>query len=144
MQRNTKPTTKLLQEPPIKGIEPLYQQIADSMEESIPEEWSTAWMYAIVYSSHYLYLAEYMTPSSTTPKSYATGRAARRGIESMREEFSRSGKPLWCQAVFVLQSDGKFNLKWGYDCGGDGFARWDDSEDDFARIEKMRKFRDQE
>ncbi|MBL8816783.1 MAG: hypothetical protein JNL58_12185 [Planctomyces sp.] len=42
--------------------------------------------------------------------------------------FKGAGKPLWGRASFELTSNGKFNMKWGYeDCDNDGYAIFDEA-----------------
>ena len=43
----------------IEGIEALYQQIADSIVEAIPESWSTAKVEAIFFADSITFEAEY-------------------------------------------------------------------------------------
>ena len=44
----------------IDGVEAFYEQIANSMIETIPEEWSTASFQAIFYPDGSVYEAEYI------------------------------------------------------------------------------------
>lgn len=120
----------------MEGIEALYQQIAESIQQAIPEPWSVAWMEAIFFTEHISYFAEYIPDKGCMPKSFATGRLGRRAFEEMRELFRQSGKPLWCRVRFEIHSGGKFNMKWGYDdCDENGFARFDEQ----VELERKRK-----
>ncbi len=111
----------------IEGIETVYQQIADSIDESIHEPWSVAWMEGVFFTEHTSYSAEYQPQAGGPPKSFASGRNGRRAFERLRELFKNAGKPLWCRARFELHSNGKFNMNWNYeDCDQNGFARFDE------------------
>jgi hypothetical protein len=123
----------------IAGIDRLYQQIAGSIQGSIPGQWEVAWIDAIFYSEHTFYSAEYVTREGGASISFATDRAARLAFVELREMFRQAGKPLWCRARFQIYSDGRFNMKWGYDdCDENGFARFDEE----AELKRMRDLLD--
>jgi hypothetical protein len=111
----------------IDGIEPLYQQIAESIQEAIPEPWAVAWIDAIFYSEHVFYSGEFAPTSENKPKSFATGRIGRKAFVAIREKFREAGRPLWCRARFEVFSDGRFKMNLGYvDCDEAGNAKFDE------------------
>ncbi len=122
----------------IDGIEQFYQRIAESVQENIPEPWFTAWIDAIFFSDHAFYSGEYMTDEGCSPKSFATGREARRAFVDLRDLFKQARQPVWCKARFMIQSNGQFNMKWHYDdCDENGFARFDEE----TELKRMRALR---
>jgi hypothetical protein len=119
----------------IEGIEPLYQQIADSIQDAIEEPWSSAWIDAIFYSEHTRYSGEYLVEGGT-PQSFPTTLEGERAFERIRELFIQAGKPVWCRARFEIHADGRFNMNWGYDdCDEHGYAIFDEE----AELKRMRE-----
>ncbi len=120
----------------VGGIEPFFQEIADSIQEAIQEPWSMASMEAIFFTEHISYIGEYQPSAGGTTKTFATLRAGRNAFVEIREKFRAAGKPLWGRARFEIQSDGNFKLNWGHDdCDENGFARFDEE----AELERMKK-----
>ena len=114
----------------IPGIEPLYQQIAESIENAIPEDWNTAKMDAVFFPDSSQYRGEYTRASDGVARSFTTTLAGERAFREIRKLFKESDQPMWGRASFELQSKGKFNMKWGYDdCDENGFARFDEEEE---------------
>jgi hypothetical protein len=99
----------------IEGIEQLYQAIAESIEQAIPDDWTTARMEAVFYPGSSDYVGEYIRKADGKVRAFSTGRLGERAFREIRKKFKEAGKPLWGQAIFELHSDGKFNMKWGYD-----------------------------
>src|SRR5437016_2475189 len=99
----------------IDGIEPLYQEIAESMVNAIPEDWSTAKFEAILYSGSSTYEAEYTRKTDGVVRGFQPADGGSRAFRQIRKMFEEAGKPLWGRACFELHSDGRFNMKWGYD-----------------------------
>lgn len=109
----------------IEGIEPFYQRIAEAIQEAIPEEWATAKMDVIFYPGSSIYEGEFIRKSDGMLLSFETPDDAGRAFRELRKLFKASGKPLWGQACFELDADGKFNMKWGYEnCDADGNTRF--------------------
>lgn len=114
----------------IEGIEPLYQQIADSIQEAIPEEWATAKMEAVFFPDAIDYYGEYTRQADGISRGFATILSGERAFREIRKRFKDAGQPLWGRACFELDAGGKFNLKWGYDdCDEDGNAHFDEEEE---------------
>jgi hypothetical protein len=114
----------------IPGIEPLYQEIAESMLASIPEEWSTATFDVLFFSHSTAFEAEYTRKADGLARSFAPPRNGRRAFQRLRQLFKDAGKPLWGRATFELRPDGQFNIKWGYDnCDAQGNALFDEDEE---------------
>jgi hypothetical protein len=122
----------------IPGIEPLYQRIAESIQGAISEDWSTAKMDAVFYSDSITYLGEYVTPCGVL-KDFGTSRDGQRAFRELRQKFADAGKPLWGQACFELNANGKFDLKLGYiNCDENGDTIFDELEER-QRLEERRK-----
>lgn len=124
----------------IDGIEPYYQQIAQALEDAIPEPWLTASVDAIFFSEANWYEAEYLPAQGGQPKSIGMGRGGQRAFEELREKFREAGKQVWGRARFELHSSGKFSMKWGYDdCDENGFARFDEESELQRRRERFKR-----
>src|SRR4051794_13841655 len=112
----------------IEGIEPLYQRIAASIVEAIPQPWSSAQVNAIFYSDSIDFEAEY-TAADGGIGTFATTLDGDRAFRELRRKFKEAGKPLWGQALFVLQADGKFKMTFGYEnCDEQGNTIFDADE----------------
>lgn len=122
----------------IDGIEPLYQVIAESIQQAIPEEWSTAVMEVIFHPQHSIYIGEYTRKADGIPRDFGTSQNANRAFREIRRKFKEAGKPLWGRAWFELHPDGKFNMKWGYDnCDENGDTPFNE-EEEVKRHEERR------
>src|SRR5688572_17856022 len=107
----------------IPGIEPLYQEIAEAMTATIPEEWATATFEVIFYSQSIPFEAEYTRRVDGVARSFLPAASGRRAFQQLRQRFKDAGKPLWGRASFELRADGQFNVNWDYDnCDGQGNA----------------------
>jgi hypothetical protein len=105
----------------IEGIEPLYQKIAESIQEAIPEEWSTAKMDAVFYPDGITFVGEYQRKADGKARDFGTTRKGEHALRELRIKFKEAGKPLWGQVCFELHSDGTFSMKLGYDnCDDNG------------------------
>lgn len=112
----------------IEGIEPIYQRIANSMVDAIPDQWNAAKIEAVFYSDSSDYMGEYLTDSGKV-RSFEITTELSRAFREMRRKFKESSNSVWGQVSFELQSDGKFDLKWGYDnCDANGDTIWDEKE----------------
>jgi hypothetical protein len=112
----------------IEGIEAIYQRIADSVVEQLPVGWTSARVDAVFFADSSDYVGEYASSSGRSVDFEITMEVTR-GFKELRRKFKESGKPLWGQASFELHSDGKFNMKWGYNnCDENGNTIWDEQE----------------
>jgi len=113
----------------IEGIEPLYQEIAESINEAIQDEWDTAKMEAVFFCDAIDYYGEYTRKVNGVARGFQTILRGERAFRDLRKLFKDVGQPLWCKACFDLDENGKFNMKFEYDdCDDDGFARFDEIE----------------
>lgn len=123
----------------IEGTETIYQRIADAVVERLPDDWKSARVDAVFFSDSSDYVGEYAT-SSDKSTDFEVTMEVTRAFKELRRKFKESGKPLWGQASFELQSDGKFNMKWGYDnCDESGNTIWDEQE--WHRRQEERRIR---
>jgi hypothetical protein len=122
----------------IDGIEDLYQAIAESMVQTIPEDWSTATFEAIFYPDGSVYEGEYTRKADDVARSFQPATGGSRAFRQLRQRFKDAGKPLWGKARFDLRADGSFNMTWGYeDCDEDGNTLFD-QEQELRRHEARR------
>ncbi len=123
----------------IDGIEPFYQQIAESIEEAISEKWTTAKMDVVFFSDASEYTGEYTRAVDGVARGFATTSAGERAFRELRRLFKECAQPAWGRACFELQANGTFNMKWGYDdCDENGFAGFDE-EEKLRRIEERHQ-----
>ncbi len=114
----------------IDGLEPLFQQIADSMMLAIPEEWATARFEAIFFPDGSTYEAEYTRGTDKRARSFQPASGGSHAFRQLREVFRASGKPLWGRACLELNSDGSFNMTWGYDnCDENGDSHFNEEQE---------------
>ena len=124
----------------IPGIEQFYQRIADSIQESITEDWSTALIEAVFYSSTISFHGEYVRAIDGVPRSLRPTLDGMGAFKDLRKLFKEDGKPLWGSATFEIESSGRFKMNWGYDdCDKEGNTLWDAEK--WSRIEDERQFR---
>lgn len=124
----------------IEGIETLFQQIADSMIDAIPDSWSEARFEAIFYPDSSTYEAEYVRRSDGRARSFQPTSSGSRAFRQIRALFQQAGKPVWGQACFELRVDGTFGMTWGYEnCDGDGNTRFDEVEELRRHEERHRR-----
>jgi hypothetical protein len=123
----------------IEGIEELYQIIADKTAEAIPPPWTLARIEAVFFSDSIDFFGEYW-PAQGNPRSLKVVRDVTRAFESARQKFKEAGQKAWGQATFELHSDGKFNMKWGYEnCDENGDTIW--NADEWQRHQDERRKR---
>lgn len=97
-------------------------------------------MDAIFYDDSILYLGEYVSKADGLLRGFETGRDGERAFKELRKRFKEARQPLWGQASFELQSDGTFNMKWGYEnCDEHGNTKFDEKE--YHRIHEERRRR---
>lgn len=123
----------------IDGIEEAYEQIANSMIETIPEEWTAASFQAIFYPDGSVYEAEYIRKGDGKARGFQPAGGGSRAFRQLRKLFKDAGKPLWGSACLELKPDGKFNVKWNYEkCDPEGYAIFD-ADVELQRHEARRK-----
>lgn len=123
----------------LEGIEHIYEKIAISIQDSIQEEWENATMEAVFYPSAIQYTGEYTRASDGVARDFKTDRRGERAFRELRQLFKDAGKPLWGRAIFELTSNGKFNMKWGYEgCDKDGNAIFDE-ESELRKLEERHR-----
>ena len=123
----------------IEGIERINQQIAESIQEAIPEEWDTAKMEVIFFPGSSTYLGEYTRKADGKARGFATTRSGERAFRELRKKFREAGKPVWGKACFQIQSSGKFNLQFGYeDCDENGNVLFNE-EEELRKAEERHK-----
>ena len=123
----------------IEGIENIYERLADAITKAIPVAWSSARSEATFFSDNIDLSGEFV-PVSGSPRSFKVSRDITKAFEELRRKFKEAGQPLWGQASFELNADGKFNMKWGYDnCDANGDTNW--NEDEWRRRKEERRVR---
>lgn len=128
----------------IDGIDAFYQQIADSIQEAIPEEWSSAKFEAIFHAEGSSYSGEYIRSIDGKLRSFGTTSQGERTFRELRKKFKESGMPLWGQACFEIESSGDFQMKWGYDnLDENGDTRFDADEERRRQEESRLRFESQ-
>lgn len=99
------------------GIDQLYQQIADRLVDSLPPDWSEAWVSAAVQDDHakadYDYRNQRGQESWFDPGFGVNGDIAGALIR-MRRLMIDAGQPAWSRVRFTLQRSGKFHIDFDY------------------------------
>jgi hypothetical protein len=96
----------------IDGLEPLFQQIADSMQEAIPEDWVTAQFEAIFYPDGSTYEAEYTRRADGKARSFLPASGGVVPFESLENCSERPGslcgvgRALSCSRMAASTSSG--------------------------------------
>jgi hypothetical protein len=78
----------------IEGDAAIYAQIAQSMCEAIPEEWSSAKFEATFYSDSSTYEAEYTRKLDGKARGFQPTSAGSRAFRELRKLFKASGQPV--------------------------------------------------
>ena len=116
----------------LPGLEPLFQEIADSMVAAIPEEWSTARVEAIYFSDSSVYEAEYTRKADGVPRDFETPEQCLDAFD-VRRDNDLSTPDSRCGGGPCLNSnqvDGTFRVKWGYDdCDANGDTIFDEDQE---------------
>jgi len=124
----------------VDGIEQYYHQIAESMLAAIPDEFTTARFDAIFHAGSSTYEAEYLRKSDGVARGFQPADEGDRAFRQLRKKFKEAGMPVWGQATFELHSDGKFNMKWGYEnCDENGNTRFNEDEEVKRRVERHKR-----
>ena len=124
----------------IAGIESIYQRIADSIVDGIHEPWSSAKIEAVFYPNSSDYTGEFLATTGKSKGLEVTKEHCRAFSELRRKFKEEAGQPVWGQACFEPQSDGKFNMNWGYEnCDKNGDTIWD--ADECSRRHEERRLR---
>ncbi len=123
----------------IKGIEQYYQLIAEAIDESINESWVTAMLNAIFYDDSITLEAEYRRPNGKDV-SFHMPPKARIAFQAIRAKFAEAGEPVWGQAHFEMNSNGKFKMDFGYkDCDERGNTHFDPDAWQAHQEERLRR-----
>lgn len=121
----------------IEGIEVVYQQIADTIVQLVPEPWREATVEVVCLPGGMHFEGTYRSEAGKL-RGFATSKNCHRAFRELRRKFEEAGQPIWGQAHFVLYSDGKFNMKWGYEnCDANGDTLYDDEA--WARRQEKRR-----
>lgn len=124
----------------IVGIEPFYQEIAKSIEDAVPEEWTSAKMEAIFYPDSSTYFGEYVRKADGKLRDFGTTGLGERAFREIRKKFKDVGKKPWGRAAFELFPDGRFNMEFGYDsCDRNGDTLFNEDEEVRRLKERHRR-----
>lgn len=126
----------------VPGIEAFYELVANEMVKNIPSPWRQSRIDAIFYPENSEYHGEYVSQSGKD-RSFFVSDKVTRAIRDLRMRFKAAGQRVWGQLTFLLNPDGSFNVKWGYDsCDENGDTIWDPEEwsrQDKARSERLTR-----
>lgn len=124
----------------LEGVEGCYDQLADSMTQAIPEEWTSASFEAIFFPNSSIYEAEYVRKEDGKARGFQPADSGDRAFRQLRKLFKVAGKPVWGKARFELQPDGTFNMHWGYDnCDTNGDTVFDEDKELKRREERRAR-----
>src|SRR5215208_1670959 len=97
-----------------RTLEDIYQEIADSIVESISDNWSKAIVTAEIEDDHGTLQCEYQKTSRSSFVSFDCEYKMYKAFKELRAVFQEEGKQPWSKAEFTLKSDGTFNLSFEY------------------------------
>lgn len=95
--------------------EDVYQQIADLIHQSIPEDWEEAWAYAEMEEASGLTYGRYRKQGAKETCSFQTGHQFYHLFDTLRTNLKKPGFDQWTKAKFSLQRNGKFHVDFEYE-----------------------------
>ncbi|AYC52073.1 hypothetical protein J5TS1_33380 [Bacillus licheniformis] len=111
-------------------LNPLYQKIAETIVETIPEEWSRVFIYGEITEDvrkgfFYYYPKGQDTPvhGHDIPELFNIGRSDYRNLwrelldnlEELWNEFRNNDHEPWTSLTMMIQNDGELNIDYNYD-----------------------------
>ncbi|WP_243367947.1 immunity protein YezG family protein [Microvirga solisilvae] len=101
-------------------LKDIHQRLADIIGQAIPEDWTKAWIKAQMHTGNAEFDFMYVQPANTTPVPFHDQASPFIGdiyksFKAMREAFVQSGQPAWRSATFIVESNGRFVVEYGYD-----------------------------
>ena len=113
-----------------KTMEEMYQQIANTLVNIIPEEWSQIFLYAEYREGYKKVFFYYYTQSQKKPiysldiiDSFDISEEEFEELENdlydcftkLWEEFMKQGQEQWTNLTFILDNTGKMKINYGYE-----------------------------
>ena len=112
-----------------------YGKLAQLIEVSITEPWSSARLDALFYSGSSFLFGEYTIASTGRIRDFDTSWDMNNAFRDLRGMFKDLGQPVWGRACFQLERGGEFNVQWYYEhCDENGDLVWDE-----ARFDEFRQ-----
>ena len=108
----------------------IYQELANIIYSTIPEEWSTVYLYGEVLSDSRTSYFFYRRPSDNEliyshdiPKNYNVDNriydknllSLMHCLADLNKEYAANFEKAWTNLTFVLEKNGKFNIKYSYE-----------------------------
>lgn len=112
------------------NIDKQYQVLATEINDFIPTEWKTFYLYGEVYENtalvYYSYIdittnllieVDEMIKKYSIPRKVEMLFTVRLShlLQELREEFKKVDSNIWNTITFILEPTGKFNITFGYD-----------------------------
>ena len=99
-----------------KSIEQIYQEIAVSIAQSVPQDRTTAWVSVeVTGDSVYTIKGWYLGEEGGETRAFRVDGSVSRLFAQLRSLLKREGASSWLRAKFTLARDGEFELEFGYD-----------------------------
>ena len=101
-------------------VETLYQRIAQSIANAIPELWETAWVTVEFEPGVISEAGGYTSLRDKTQHTFSTPNDIGDLFTRLRQLVKRDDRNIWSRARFVLEADGKFRIDFDYRITGCG------------------------
>lgn len=110
-------------------IEKVYQKIANTLNETIPEEWDKVYMYGEIsegareaFFNYYPNGSKVSVYSHDIPELFEISEdeydkllyELLDNVKELWQEFKNSGEEVWTNFTFILESTGKFKIDYDY------------------------------
>lgn len=110
-------------------MEHIYSQIADKLDEIIPEEWTKIYAYAEIIEdakeAYFFYCPKdkkefvysHFIPQMTNMSQHDYFKFLEQLLDCFKElqdEFRKSGQDVWTNLTFIIESTGKFKIDYDY------------------------------
>ena len=95
-------------------IESIYQIIGQSIVNSVPRNWTRAWIDAEITDSMDILQGTYIADGDSVAESFEVQDDAIFAFERLQLLMKNPPKPNWKKAHFELAPDGKFDLQFEY------------------------------
>ncbi|HEX9061245.1 MAG TPA: antitoxin YezG family protein [Clostridia bacterium] len=110
-------------------IEKVYQKIANTLNETIPEEWDRVYMYGEIsegareaFFNYYPKESKVSVYSHDIPELFEISEdeydkllyELLDNVKELWQEFKNSGEEVWTNLTFILESTGKFKIDYDY------------------------------
>jgi hypothetical protein len=95
-------------------LESLYQQIVQTIDQSIPERWQSASVDILIQDTVVTASGTYIAQRDCAEHSFPVVGSLNRMFMEMRQIIKKDNQNLWSTAHFTVNNKGKFTVEFGY------------------------------